>query len=52
MATIKTKKNNKSKLLETRVINTSLIDKEEVFKMLALAEATSLPILLIGKPGK
>jgi MoxR-like ATPase len=51
MATIKTKKNNKSKLLETRVINTSLIDKEEVFKMLALAEATSLPILLIGKPG-
>lgn len=51
MATIKTKKTNKNNLLETRLIKTSLIDKEEVFKMLALAETISLPILLIGKPG-
>jgi hypothetical protein len=51
MTPVKIKKNNKSKLLETRTINSSLIDKEEVFKMLALAEATSLPILLVGKPG-
>jgi MoxR-like ATPase len=29
----------------------SLINKEEVFKMLALAEATGLPCLLIGQPG-
>ena len=51
MSTVKTKKINKNKLLENRLIKTSLIDKEEVFKMLALAEATSLPILLVGKPG-
>jgi len=51
MTPVKIKKNNKSKLLETRTINSSLIDKEDVFKMLALAEATSLPILLVGKPG-
>lgn len=51
MNTVKTKKINKNKLLENRLIKTSLIDKEEVFKMLALAEATSLPILLVGKPG-
>lgn len=34
-----------------RNIETSLINKEEVFKMLALAEATRLPCLLIGSPG-
>lgn len=32
-------------------INTNLINKKEVFKMLALAHSTGLPILLIGSPG-
>jgi len=36
---------------EVRTIETSLINKEEVFKMLALAEATGLPCLLVGNPG-
>lgn len=36
---------------EMRQIETSLINKEEVFKMLALAEATGLPCLLVGAPG-
>lgn len=36
---------------EIRTIETSLINKEEVFKMLALAESTGLPLLLIGEPG-
>lgn len=36
---------------EMRQIETSLINKEEVFKMLALAEATGLPCLLVGEPG-
>jgi DNA polymerase III delta prime subunit len=36
---------------EVRKINTSLIGKEEVFRMLSLAEATSLPLLLEGPPG-
>lgn len=36
---------------EVRTIETSLINKEETFKMLALAEATGLPCLLIGAPG-
>ena len=36
---------------EVRQMETSLINKEEVFKMLALAEATGLPCLLIGQPG-
>lgn len=36
---------------EVRNIETSLINKEEVFKMLALAEATGLPLLLVGEPG-
>lgn len=36
---------------EVRSIETSLINKEEVFKMLALAEATGLPLLLVGEPG-
>lgn len=36
---------------EVRTIETSLINKEEVFKMLALAESTGLPCLLIGEPG-
>ena len=41
----------KRKAQETRTIETSLINKEEVFKMLALAEATGLPCLLVGEPG-
>lgn len=36
---------------EVRTIETSLIGKEEVFRMLGLAEATSLPLLLQGPPG-
>ena len=36
---------------EVRTIDTSLINKEEVFKMLALAESTGLPCLLVGAPG-
>ena len=55
----KFKKNSMSKVKsltkkttqEVRTIDTSLINKEEVFKMLALAEATGLPCLLVGQPG-
>ncbi|WP_396189651.1 AAA family ATPase, partial [Flavobacterium sp.] len=55
----KYKQNNMSKVKsitkkttqEVRTIDTSLINKEEVFKMLALAEATGLPCLLVGQPG-
>lgn len=36
---------------DQRTIETGLINKEEVFRMLALAEATGLPILLVGDPG-
>lgn len=32
-------------------IDTNLINKEEVFRMLALAHATAMPILLVGNPG-
>jgi len=58
--TIKTKPHNMAKAVksitkkttqEVRNIETSLINKEEVFKMLALAEATGLPLLLVGNPG-
>jgi hypothetical protein len=41
----------KNKTEEVRNIETSLVNKEEVFRMLALAEATGLPLLLIGDPG-
>lgn len=34
-----------------RNVKTELVGKDEVFKMLALGEAVSLPILLIGPPG-
>ena len=37
--------------MTTRVIDTNLIKKEEVFRILALAEATGLAMLLIGPPG-
>jgi MoxR-like ATPase len=47
----RTKSITKRKALETRTIETSLINKEEVFKMLALAESTGLPLLLVGPPG-
>ena len=39
------------KAAHVRTINTSLINKDEVFRMLALAEATQLPVLLVGPPG-
>lgn len=32
-------------------VETNLINKEEVFKMCALAQATSRPLLLVGPPG-
>jgi MoxR-like ATPase len=47
----KTKTITKRVTQEVRNIETSLINKEEVFKMLALAEATGLPLLLVGEPG-
>ena len=46
-----TKSITKKTTQEVRQIETSLINKEEVFKMLALAEATGLPLLLVGEPG-
>jgi len=47
----KVKSITKKTTQEVRTIETSLINKEEVFKMLALAEATGLPLLLVGDPG-
>ncbi len=40
-----------SKSENVLTINTSLINKDEVFKMLALAHSTGMPLLLIGDPG-
>lgn len=37
--------------METRVIKTKLVGKESVFNILALSEATGLPVLLLGEPG-
>lgn len=51
MAQSSVSKNNLRSTQEVRTIDTSLINKEEVFKMLALAEATGLPLLLVGPPG-
>jgi MoxR-like ATPase len=51
MSTTKVRNLNKSKVAETRNIETTLINKDEVFRMLALAECTGMPILLVGKPG-
>lgn len=48
---MKTKTISKKTAQEVRTIETSLINKEEVFKMLALAESTGLPLLLVGQPG-
>lgn len=47
----KVKSITKKTTQEVRTIETSLINKEEVFKMLALAESTGLPLLLVGQPG-
>lgn len=47
----KSKNLNKRQAQDVRMIDTSLINKEEVFKMLALAESTGLPCLLVGAPG-
>lgn len=41
----------KTKTQEVLTINTSLINKKEVFRMLALAHSTGLPLLLVGAPG-
>lgn len=48
---VKPKNLNRNKAQEVRSVETSLISKEEVFRMLALAEATGLPLLLVGDPG-
>ena len=48
---MKTRAITKKTAQEVRNIETSLINKEEVFKMLALAESTGLPLLLVGQPG-
>jgi MoxR-like ATPase len=49
--TKKVKNLTKRSTQETRMIETSMINKDEVFKMLALAESTGLPCLLVGVPG-
>lgn len=48
---MKTKSISKKTTQEVRTVETSMINKEEVFKMLALAESTGLPLLLVGQPG-
>jgi MoxR-like ATPase len=50
MSNVKTRPAQR-KAQEVRTIETSLINKEEVFRMLALAESTGLPLLLVGQPG-
>lgn len=37
--------------VKTRLIVTNLMNKDEVFRILALGEATGLPVLLVGPPG-
>jgi MoxR-like ATPase len=51
MTTINTNNNQKYTAVDIRNIETGLINKDEVFRMLALAEATGLAILLVGDPG-
>jgi hypothetical protein len=51
MSTVKAKSLAKVKTQEVRKITTSLMNKEEVFKTLALAESAQLPVLLEGRPG-
>lgn len=50
-AMAKSKTLSKNKAQNVLTINTSLINKDEVFRMLALAQATGLPLLLVGNPG-
>lgn len=45
-----TQTSNKAKV-KNQVIETTLIGKEEVFKILSVAKALGLPVLLIGSPG-
>lgn len=47
----KMKTNVRGKAVEQRNIETTMVNKDEVFRMLALAEATGLPLLLVGPPG-
>ena len=37
--------------MEIRNVITKLIGKDDIFKILALGEATKLPVLLLGEPG-
>src|SRR3989337_1939885 len=39
------------RLMKTRTIKTKLHGKEEMFKVIALGEATGLPVLFVGPPG-
>jgi ATP-dependent Clp protease ATP-binding subunit ClpA len=41
----------KNKAQNVLTIDTNLINKEEVFRMLSLARATEKPVLLVGPPG-
>jgi MoxR-like ATPase len=50
-STVMKAKSVKKTAQEVRAIETSMINKEEVFKMLALSESTGLPLLLVGQPG-
>lgn len=45
------KKLTKKNTIESIIVETNLINKEEVFKMLALAQSTGRAILLMGDPG-
>ena len=40
-----------AKTKEVLTIETELINKQEIFRMLVLAHCTKLPLLLVGKPG-
>jgi hypothetical protein len=51
MSVQKAKSLARNKTQEVRTITTSLMNKEEVFKTLALAESSQLPVLLEGRPG-
>lgn len=37
--------------MEKRTISTKLVNREEIFKILAVGEATGFPVLLVGPPG-
>ncbi len=54
MSTTSTKKEatvEVKEAIESREIDTNLLGKDEVFRILGLAESVGLPILLIGDPG-